>query len=167
MDSPHVLGLDWSHAKKKHLRKKKRWAMCIFYTCAHICVYIFICKHINSMCGLCLCVHIHSYIHMYVQSSQSTPKQIHTRCADFEFCKKKITTEKEMKQGFWGHWSYYYFWGAISDVLHMSALGKRKLRGNIISAPKFWSNIMWKKDLTHSIWFQRAEMRLRRSRFLF
>lgn len=26
---------------------------------------------------------------------------------------------------------------------------------------------MWKKDLTHSIWFQRLEMRPRRSRFLF
>lgn len=62
--------------------------MCMFYMCAHICVYIFMCKHTNSMCGLCLCVHVHIYTHMYVQSSQSTPKQIHTRCADSE-CSKK------------------------------------------------------------------------------
>lgn len=86
----------WIAAMQRSSTWEKKMSMCTFYTCAHIYVYIFIYKYINSTCGLCLCMHIHIYTHIYVQSSQSIPKQIHTRCADFELYKNKIIIEREM-----------------------------------------------------------------------
>lgn len=86
----------WIAAMQRSSTWEKKMSMCTFYTCAHIYVYIFIYKYINSTCGLCLYMHIHIYTHIYVQSSQSIPKQIHTRCADFELYKNKIIIEREM-----------------------------------------------------------------------
>lgn len=65
MNSLHEL-TDGSHAKEEILERKGEMSnVYVLHVCTHMCLYL--CAKTHNPCGLCLCVHIHIYAHMYVQ----------------------------------------------------------------------------------------------------
>lgn len=56
------MNLGWIGAmQRRSMWKRRKDEQCVYFTCAHICDYTFICRHTSCMCGLCLCVHVDIY----------------------------------------------------------------------------------------------------------
>lgn len=133
----------------------------MFYMCTHMCLYIYVQTHKLHVWFMLVCTY--SYLCTYVcTSSLSTPKQIHTRCADSEGS-KKIIIEKEMKQGFedTGHTTRYTdFGGQILCCAYVYLFWVKRDTGQHNNCFKILGgNYLWKKRFNSFIWFQRLEMR--------
>jgi hypothetical protein len=82
--------------------------------------------------------------------------------------RKKKLLRKKRNRAFEdiGHTTRHIAFWRADHMFGICLFWVREDKGSI-TASEFWRDIMWKQNLIRSIWFQRVELRLGRSRFLF
>ena len=126
------MNLDWMGAmQRRNTWEKRKDEQCVCFTCVHTYVSIYLCANTQTPCVVYACVYIFIFIHICMYRVHRALPNKYTPDVLILSAPKKIITEKEMKQSFWGHWSYYQVYWFLEGrfyVVHMFILGKRRHR---------------------------------------
>lgn len=121
----------WGPCKEEILERKKKDEQCVCFTCVHTYVSIYLCANTQTPCVVYACVYIFIFIHICMYRVHRALPNKYTPDVLILSAPKKIIIEKEMKQSFWGHWSYYQVYWFLEGrfyVVHMFILGKSRHR---------------------------------------
>lgn len=169
MNSPHGLGLDGSHAKRNTWEKRKD-EQCVYFTCVHTYVSTYLYANTQTPCAVYACVYIFIFIHICMyRVHRALPNKYTPDVLILSSPRKRLLWRRKRNRAFEdiGHPTRCTdIWRAYS-MFCVCLFWVRGDSGQHNNCFIILERYHVEEGFNHSIWFQRVEMRPRRSRFLF